>query len=120
MNFKRVFQHVFHSYLSSLYRCRVGGKLDLVNVGVCSVSTRRQDEDRAVVMRMGDGILLYGIERSKRQCKCARLMELLASVLNKESLDQRVEMKNGSSYQRVAFLKLGSRWDLFIGNKIII
>lgn len=37
-----------------------------------------------------------------------------------ESLDQRVEMKNGSYYQRVAFLKLGSRWDLFIGNRIII
>lgn len=39
-----------------------------------AVSTGRRDEDRAVVMRMGHGILLYGMERSERQCKCERVM----------------------------------------------
>lgn len=41
MNFKWIFQHVLHSYPSSLYRYGVAGELHSTKVGVCSAGTRK-------------------------------------------------------------------------------
>ena len=48
------------SYPSSLYRCGVAGELDSTKVGVCLAGARKKDENRAVLGRTDDGILVYG------------------------------------------------------------